>query len=394
MSELVDAFDARGASNALWALATLHSVPGGVDADAGHAATKALIKALNGTLKDACNARDAANALWGCAKMRCGLSPETVKVLSSAVCIDTSDVGEASMALWAIASMRSDGTLAHGPARAAAVHVASSLSDKVGKWEKGKVDARVTANASWAATKLIEVGDASDSTASDALQAVLEGLLRRFISAASEAGPAFQLESPRAAAQLVAAHLALGGGASAVIPLINQGLKSCVTKGRKEMEKEAKQRAAQNGKEDATVRVQKPTDDDLAALCEAAERCGPSAEIEKNWLRSAVNAACTARVGDPAALGGRAAGGATGTTSPSSSGYSAPARRRRRAPTPVGSPSRTAPRRACSTRRRMDRVPEDRSTRRRVVTMVTRACSASTIRTGYFRLDSASAVGA
>ena len=307
--ELVDAFDARGASNALWALATLHSVPGGVDADAGHAATKALIKALNGTLKDACNARDAANALWGCAKMRCGLSPETVKVLSSAVCIDTSDVGEASMALWAIASMRSDGTLAHGPARAAAVHVASSLSDKVGKWEKGKVDARVTANASWAATKLIEVGDASDSTASDALQAVLEGLVRRFISAASEAGPAFQLESPRAAAQLVAAHLALGGGASAVIPLINQGLKSCVTKGRKEMEKEAKQRAAQTGKEgDATVRVQKPTDDDLAALCEAAERCGPSAEIEKNWLRSAVNAACTARVGDPAALGWRAAG--------------------------------------------------------------------------------------
>ena len=308
VSDLADAFDARGVSNALWALATLHSVPGGVDADAGHAATKALIKALNGTLKDACNARDAANALWGCAKMRCGLSPETVKVLSSAVCIDTSDVGEASMALWAIASMRSDGTLAHGPARAAAVHVASSLSDKVGKWEKGKVDARVTANASWAASKLIEVRDASDSTASDALQAVLEGLVRRFISAASEAGPAFQLESPRAAAQLVAAHLALGGGASAVIPLINQGLKSCVTKGRKEMEKEAKQRAAQNGKEDATVRVQKPTDDDLAALCEAAERCGPSAGIEKNWLRSAVNAACTARAGDPAALGWRAAG--------------------------------------------------------------------------------------
>ena len=308
VSDLVDAFDARGVSNALWALATLHSVPGGVDADAGHAATKALIKALNGTLKDACNARDAANALWGCAKMRCGLSPETVKVLSVAVCIDTSDVGEASMALWAIASMRSDGTLAHGPARAAAVHVASSLSDKVGKWEKGKVDARVTANASWAASKLIEVRDASDSTASDALQAVLEGLVRRFVSAASEAGPAFQLESPRAAAQLVAAHLALGGGASAVIPLINQGLKSCVTKGRKEMEKEAKQRAQQNGKEDATVRVQKPTDDDLAALCEAAERCGPSAGIEKNWLRSAVNAACTARVGDPAALGWRAAG--------------------------------------------------------------------------------------
>ena len=308
VSDLVNAFDARGASNALWALATLHSVPGGVDADAGHAATKALIKALNGTLKDACNARDAANALWGCAKMRCGLSPETVKVLSVAVCIDTSDVGEASMALWAIASMRSDGTLAHGPARAAAVHVASSLSDKVGKWEKGKVDARVTANASWAASKLIEVGDASDSTASDALQAVLEGLVRRFVSAASEAGPAFQLEYPRAAAQLVAAHLALGGGASAVIPLINQGLKSCVTKGRKEMEKEAKQRAQQNGTGDATVRVQKPTDDDLAALCEAAERCGPSAEIEKNWLRSAVNAACTARVGDPAALGWRAAG--------------------------------------------------------------------------------------
>ena len=309
VSDLVDAFDARGVSNALWALATLHSVPGGVDADAGHAATKALIKALNGTLKDACNARDAANALWGCAKMRCGLSPETVKVLSVAVCIDTSDVGEASMALWAIASMRSDGTLAHGPARAAAVHVASSLSDKVGKWEKGKVDARVTANASWAASKLIEAGDASDSTASDALQAVLEGLVRRFVSAASEAGPAFQLESPRAAAQLVAAHLALGGGAKAVMPLINQGLKSCVTKGRKEMEKEAKQRAAQNGKEgDATVRVQKPTDDDLAALCEAAERCGPSAGIEKNWLRSAVNAACTARAGDPAALGWRAAG--------------------------------------------------------------------------------------
>ena len=83
VSDLADAFDARGVSNALWALATLHSVPGGVDADAGHAATKALIKALNGTLKDACNARDAANALWGCAKMRCGLSPETVKVLSS-----------------------------------------------------------------------------------------------------------------------------------------------------------------------------------------------------------------------------------------------------------------------------------------------------------------------
>ena len=222
VSDLADAFDARGVSNALWALATLHSVPGGVDADAGHAATKALIKALNGTLKDACNARDAANALWGCAKMRCGLSPETVKVLSVAVCIDTSDVGEASMALWAIASMRSDGTLAHGPARAAAADVASSLSDKVGKWEKGKVDARVTANASWAASKLIEAGDASDSTASDALQAVLEGLVRRFISAASEAGPAFQLESPRAAAQLVAAHLALGGGAKAVMPLINR----------------------------------------------------------------------------------------------------------------------------------------------------------------------------
>ena len=81
--------DARGASNALWALATLASSRGeaGVGERERHAATRALVGALSTRpeLRAAFNARDAANALWGCAKARVGLSDEITTQLASAV---------------------------------------------------------------------------------------------------------------------------------------------------------------------------------------------------------------------------------------------------------------------------------------------------------------------
>ena len=128
--------------------------------------------------------------------------------------------------------------------------------------------------------------------------AAATGLLRRFASAAVEAGPAFQLESPRAAAQLVAAlrpsllSLAACVGThrdddsyvdddvvAATTILVNRGLRSCFARGREEMEKEARGTRSNAGANGATEKgkrkhpesIQKPSSDDLAAFCEAAE---------------------------------------------------------------------------------------------------------------------------
>ena len=73
-------------------------------------------------LRAAFNARDAANALWGCAKARVGLSDDATTQLASAIGSvpqggasapegGGANAVEASMALWALASMRGDGTI-------------------------------------------------------------------------------------------------------------------------------------------------------------------------------------------------------------------------------------------------------------------------------------------
>ena len=240
-AQLCARVDARGASSALWALATLASSRGeaGVGERERHAATRALVGALSTRveLRAAFNARDAANALWGCAKARVGLSDEATTQLASAVSGSAAgsasgsapgsappgergaNAVEASMALWALASMRGDGTIGAHVARLAATGVVRRLAEcavKVGPTSTTEVDQhRVVANASWAAAKLSErvaggegegEGEGGDDPAkSSEFDAVATGLLRRFASAAVEAGPAFQLESPRAAAQLVAA---------------------------------------------------------------------------------------------------------------------------------------------------------------------------------------------
>ena len=363
--------DARGASNALWALATLASfggsnarvtLEGGVGERERRDATRALVGALNGRpeLRAAFNARDAANALWGCAKARVGLSDDATTQLASAVASAPEGGGanavEASMALWALASMRGDGTIDARSARLAATGIVRRLAESVKSFtvtrgatiNTGEVDQhRVVANASWAAAKLSEregTGlffpgplDVDDDFAEpDAdFDAAATGLLRRFASAAVEAGPAFQLESPRAAAQLVAAlrpsllSLAACVGThrdddsyvdddvvAATTILANRGLRSCFARGREEMEKEARGTRSNAGANGATEKgkrkhpesIQKPSSDDLAAFCEAAEALrglGVGNRIDAGNFRSAVCAACT---GGATALGWRAAG--------------------------------------------------------------------------------------
>ena len=345
--------DARGASSALWALATLASFRGeaGVGERERHAATRALVGALSTRpeLRAAFNARDAANALWGCAKARVGLSDEITTRLASAVSGSApgsappgergANAVEASMALWALASMRGDGTIGARPARLAATGIVRRLAESVtvGPTSTEVDQHRIVANASWAAAKLSErvagvegegegEGEGEDPAKSSEFDAAATGLLRRFAAAAVAAGPAFQLESPRAAAQLVAAlRPSLLGAARVGTPrddaddddvvaamsiLVHRGLRSCFARGREEMEKEArgKGRAGANG---ATVRkhperIQKPSSDDLAAFCDAAEALvGLGVRVDAGYFRSAVAAACT---GGPTALGWREAG--------------------------------------------------------------------------------------
>ena len=351
-AQLCGRVDARGASSALWALATLASFRGeaGVGERERHAATRALVGALSTRpeLRAAFNARDAANALWGCAKARVGLSDEITTRLASAVSGSApgsappgergANAVEASMALWALASMRGDGTIGARPARLAATGIVRRLAESVtvGPTSTEVDQHRIVANASWAAAKLSErvagvesegegEGEGDDPAKSSEFDAAATGLLRRFAAAAVAAGPAFQLESPRAAAQLVAAlRPSLLGAARVGTPrddaddddvaamsiLVHRGLRSCFARGREEMEKEArgKGRAGANG---ATVRkhpehIQKPSSDDLAAFCDAAEALvGLGVRVDAGYFRSAVAAACT---GGPTALGWREAG--------------------------------------------------------------------------------------
>ncbi len=339
--------DARGAASALWALATLASSRGeaGVGERERRAATRALVGALSTRpeLRAAFSARDAANALWGCAKARVGLSDEITTRLASAVSGSApgsappgergANAVEASMALWALASMAGDGTIGARPARLAATGIVRRLAESVtvGPTSTEVDQHRIVANASWAAAKLSErvagvegAGEGKDPAKSSEFDAAATGLLRKFAAAAVEAGPAFQLESPRAAAQLVAAlRPSLLGAARVGTPrdaddddvaamsiLVHRGLRSCFAGGREEMEKEArgKGRAGANGAmiRKHPERIQKPSSDDLAAFCDAAEALvGLGVRVDAGYFRSAVAAACT---GGPTAPGWREAG--------------------------------------------------------------------------------------
>ena len=143
--------DARGLSTSLWSLASLatdsarrwnHSETAATTTRTAHfaaatAATAArpLIRALSGGANGAndsngakdsndskdsngsasasarCNPQDAANALWACAKLRRAPPPRVAAELARRVAVDDAEPMEMSMALWALASLRADGTL-------------------------------------------------------------------------------------------------------------------------------------------------------------------------------------------------------------------------------------------------------------------------------------------
>ena len=99
---------------------------------------------------------------------------------------------------------------------------------------------------------------------------------------------------------------------AAMTILTHRGLRSCFARGREEMEKEARgtRRTSANGAHDVVRKypesIQKPSSDDLAAFCDAAEALsGFGVVVDAGYFRSAVAAACT---GGPTALGWRAAG--------------------------------------------------------------------------------------
>ena len=165
--------DARGASGALWSLATTARTPTGAHVDdvLARRATNFAATALNACASRA-NAQDAANALWGAAKLRKALEESCVQSLVDALAKPGAEVKteELSIALWAIATLGNDGLANATSLAMPLVRKAKETAKKQPKsWS-----AQATANAAWAGGKLATADGATETDVRDARQMVTQ----------------------------------------------------------------------------------------------------------------------------------------------------------------------------------------------------------------------------
>ena len=165
--------DARGASGALWSLATTARTPTGphVDDVLARRATNFAASALNACASRA-NAQDAANALWGAAKLRKALEESSVQSLVDALAKPGAEVKteELSIALWSLATLGTDG-LAN--ATSLAMPIVRRAKETAKKQPKSW-SAQATANAAWAGGKLATADGATETDVRDARQMVTQ----------------------------------------------------------------------------------------------------------------------------------------------------------------------------------------------------------------------------
>ena len=165
--------DARGASGALWSLATTARTPTGphVDDVLARRATNFAASALNACASRA-NAQDAANALWGAAKLRKALEESSVQSLVDALAKPGAEVKteELSIALWSLATLGTDG-LAN--ATSLAMPIVRKAKETAKKQPKSW-SAQATANAAWAGGKLATADGATETDVRDARQMVTQ----------------------------------------------------------------------------------------------------------------------------------------------------------------------------------------------------------------------------
>ena len=165
--------DARGASGALWSLATTTRTPTGphVDDVLARRATNFAASALT-TCASRANAQDAANALWGAAKLRKALEESCVQSLVDALAKPGAEVKteELSIALWSLATLGTDG-LAN--ATSLAMPIVRKAKETAKKQPKSW-SAQATANAAWAGGKLATADGATETDVRDARQMVTQ----------------------------------------------------------------------------------------------------------------------------------------------------------------------------------------------------------------------------
>ena len=376
--------DARGLSTSLWSLASLAT-----DAtrswnrsetaatttrtarfDAATAATAArpLIRALSGGANGAndsngakdsndskdsngsasasarCNPQDAANALWACAKLRRAPPPRVAAELARRVAVDDAEPMEMSMALWALASLRADGTLPTAASAAeplAKAAAAKARADGSGSGSgSGSFSPQAAANASWAVGKLIGgigdgfFGDGDDdgggigtdegvgipggSAEADAKEARAKSssemvsasrdLVSSFATISASAPPGAY--SPRQVANILWACASVGASRDAVAPLARAALELATAAGRRAAAKRA-------GRGVAPETIERPSPEDVAAAIEALERAvmgkgdvgrNAAAETLDDATRAAVRSAVSSALTAPTNLDWRAAG--------------------------------------------------------------------------------------
>ena len=165
--------DARGASGALWSLATTARTPTGphVDDVLARRATNFAASALNACASRA-NAQDAANALWGAAKLRKALEQSCVQSLIDALAKLGAEVKteELSIALWSLATLGTDGLT---NATSLAMPIVRRANETAKKQPKSW-SAQATANAAWAGGKLATADGATETDVRDARQMVTQ----------------------------------------------------------------------------------------------------------------------------------------------------------------------------------------------------------------------------
>ena len=369
--------DARGLSTSLWSLASLatdsarrwnHSETAATTTrtahfDAATAATAArpLIRALSSDSNGAkdsndskdsngdsngsasassrCNPQDAANALWACAKLRRAPPPRVAAELARRVAVDDAEPMEMSMALWALASLRADGTLPTAASAAeplAKAAAAKARADGSGPGSgSGSFSPQAAANASWAVGKLIggigdddgggigtdegleipggsaedakEETDAKEARAasSSEMASASRDLVSSFATISASAPPGAY--SPRQVANILWACASVGASRDAVAPLARAALELATAAGRRAAAKRA-------GRGVAPETIERPSPEDVAAAIEALERAVMgkgdvgSAETLDDATRAAVRSAVSSALTAPTNLDWRAAG--------------------------------------------------------------------------------------
>ena len=242
------------------------------------------------------------------------------------------------MALWALASLRADGTLPTAASAAeplAKAAAAKARADGSGSGSgSGSFSPQAAANASWAVGKLIggigdgffgdgddngggigtdeglaipaedakEETDAKEARAKSSSEMVSASrdLVSCFATISASAPPG--VYSPRQVANILWACASVGASRDAVAPLARAALELATAAGRRAAAKRA-------GRGVAPETIERPSPEDVAAAIEALERAViPAGETLDEATRAAVRSAGSSALTAPTNLDWRAAG--------------------------------------------------------------------------------------